>query len=96
MLERIKGLADKSETTLAQLERELRLGNGTIRRWESSPPSVDKLQRVAEYFNVSIDFLLGHEDINSKCNSCYVAGLSDDEKLELLNYAQFLRNKKAK
>jgi transcriptional regulator with XRE-family HTH domain len=47
--------------SLPQLEVELGLGNGTISRWKTSSPNTDKLQRIADYFNVSIDYLLGRE-----------------------------------
>ena len=43
------------------LEKELGFGSGTIARWGSSSPSVDKLQKVADHFNVSIDELIGRE-----------------------------------
>lgn len=48
--------------TVAALERELSFGNGLIRKWDKQSPSVDKLCKVADYFNVSIDFLLGREE----------------------------------
>lgn len=48
------------------LEKELDFGSGTIARWESSSPSVDKLQKVADYFNVSLDELLGREKSRKK------------------------------
>jgi hypothetical protein len=47
--------------SLPQLEVELGLGNGTISRWRSSSPNTDKLQKIADYFNVSMDYLLGRD-----------------------------------
>lgn len=57
----IKKLCEGKNTTFAGLERDLQLGQGTIRKWDTSSPSIDKLQKVANYFNVSIDYLLGNE-----------------------------------
>ena len=37
----------------------------TIVRWDKSSPTTDKLQKVADYFGVSIDYLLGRE-LNEK------------------------------
>lgn len=45
---------------MAGLERELEFCQGTIRKWDSSSPSVDKLQKIADYFNVPVDYLLGN------------------------------------
>lgn len=59
LTERIRRLCIEHGDTLASLERKLDFGNGTIRRWEKTYPSGDKLSKVADYFNVSVDFLLG-------------------------------------
>lgn len=58
LVERIQTLCSSKDTTLIGLEREIGLGRGTIRNWDKNSPSVDKLQKVAQYFNVSTDYLL--------------------------------------
>jgi len=55
---RIQDLCSSKNTTLIGLEREIELGRGTIRNWDKNSPSVDKVQKVAEFFGVSTDFLL--------------------------------------
>lgn len=55
---RIQDLCSSKNTTLIGLEREIGLGRGTIRNWDKNSPSVDKIQKVAEYFGVSTDYLL--------------------------------------
>ena len=40
------------------LEKTLGFGNGTIKKWGESSPSVDKLKKVADYFGVSVDYFL--------------------------------------
>ncbi|MBD5429317.1 helix-turn-helix transcriptional regulator [Lactobacillus sp.] len=62
---RIKDLANEKKISLAQLERELNFSNGIISTWKSSNPSIDKVEKVANYFNVSTDYLLGREKENS-------------------------------
>ena len=62
LVERIRSIAELRELTLAKIERDLGLGNGTIRKWDNNAPSVDKVQKVGEYLNVSIDYLLGRTD----------------------------------
>jgi transcriptional regulator with XRE-family HTH domain len=59
--ERIKNLATLRRVGLPKIEAVLGFGKGTIYRWDENNPSVDKVEKVADYFNVSIDYLLGRE-----------------------------------
>ncbi len=61
LLEKIKYLCDQKNETLASLERKMDFGNGTLRRWDEAIPSGDRLVKVADYFGVSVDYLLGRE-----------------------------------
>ena len=61
MVEEIKRLCKENGTSIKSLERELGFGNGTIRRWDDSRPSFDKIQKVADYFGCSIYDLTGEE-----------------------------------
>lgn len=65
LLDRVKLLIDEKGMTVAELERRAELGNGTLRNWGKSFPSVDKVQRVAKVLNTSIDYLITGEE-NSK------------------------------
>lgn len=58
----IKELARSRKISIAELERKLDLSNGSISKWEKSAPNSDKLQKVADYFQVSTDYLLGRTD----------------------------------
>ncbi|OWW45721.1 Cro/Cl family transcriptional regulator [Enterococcus hirae 88-15-E09] len=48
--------------TRAELERKLDFSAGSLRNWNKSTPSGDKIQKVADYFDVSTDYLLGRTD----------------------------------
>lgn len=62
--ERIKRLCAKKGITIAKLESDLSFGNASIKKWEKmSSPSIDKVVKVATYFDVSIDYLMGRSDI---------------------------------
>lgn len=56
---KIISLIVKNGFTVHSFEKELGFSNGTISRWESSSPPSDKLCKVADYFDISIDSLLG-------------------------------------
>ena len=62
LLEKIKLLASTHQMSLAELERRLDFSNGSLRKWGTSIPSGDKIEKVADYFNVSTDYLLGRTD----------------------------------
>nr|DAM46157.1 MAG TPA: Repressor protein CI [Caudoviricetes sp.] len=56
--DRVKLLADRKKISLPQLEQELGFGNATIVKWDKSTPKADKLKKVADYFNVSMEYLM--------------------------------------
>lgn len=56
--ENVMELCRERNIRVARLEKEAGLGNGTVRGWENSAPSITTLQKVADYFGVTIDFLL--------------------------------------
>lgn len=59
--ETIKALCKMHNISLSKLEKETGLSNGQIARWIVSSPSVKNASKVADYFNVSIDYLVGKE-----------------------------------
>ncbi|OMF98210.1 helix-turn-helix transcriptional regulator [Paenibacillus sp. FSL R7-0337] len=59
IVDNIKNLCSKNGMTIPKLEKELGFGNGTIYNWIKSSPSLEKLQKVASYFKVTIDDLVG-------------------------------------
>lgn len=65
LYEKIKELAARKNISIRQLEEKLGFANATLRRWDQNKPSVDKIQAVAKFFNVSVDYLLGNESTSS-------------------------------
>lgn len=59
LLEKIKSLCEENNTNLTKLEKDCGLANAAIRRWDASTPSAENLAKVADRFNVSVDYLLG-------------------------------------
>lgn len=58
----IKMLCDERKVTFAEVERVIAISNGQIRRWDNASPKSETLAKVADYFNVSTDYLLGRTD----------------------------------
>ena len=61
ILEKIELECKKRNITISALEKELKLGNSTIKGWGKSSPKVSNLKKVADYFDVTVDELLGGE-----------------------------------
>ena len=66
---RIKELCEQRNITIQRLETSLGFGKSTIKKWEESSPSADKIIKIADYFGVSTDYLLGVTDIQSPIKS---------------------------
>lgn len=62
VLERVKLLADDYGISIPELEKKLGFGNGSVYKWGKSMPSADKLSAIADYFNVTTDYLLGRTE----------------------------------
>jgi hypothetical protein len=58
LFENIKSLCTLKGISIPKLEKELGFGRGSIYNWEKSSPSIDKVEKVAKYFGVSINRVL--------------------------------------
>jgi transcriptional regulator with XRE-family HTH domain len=58
LTERIKMLAEPMHMTFASIERDIGIGRGTIRKWDQNCPAADKLLKVANLLNTTMDFLM--------------------------------------
>lgn len=58
MYNKIKALCDTKKISIAALEKEVGLSNGTISKWKNSSPTVDSLKLVADYFKKTVDYFL--------------------------------------
>lgn len=56
--ENVKALCEKKNLSISALEKKANLGNGVIRGWKTSSPTVANLQAVAKVLNVKVDKLL--------------------------------------
>lgn len=59
LVKNISNLCDKNGISLTKLESLTGLHN--IYRWDNATPSFDKVAKVADYFGVSVDSIIGRE-----------------------------------
>lgn len=62
LVEKIRMLCNEKKITIAELERKLNFASSSIRKWDTQSPSSERLQKVADYFDVSTDYLLGRTE----------------------------------
>ena len=69
--QQIKSLRKEYKMSQAELAKQLKVTQQAIGKWETgkSTPDSDTLQKLAEIFRTSVDFLLGRETAVSVANS---------------------------
>lgn len=105
MLEsRLKALRIESGKTQEAVSEMLNIARGTYAHYELGKrrPDYDTLLKFADFFNVTIDYLLGRSDnsairesmpeYSSSC-SIDVSGLPEEAVLQVKEYVEFLRQK---
>jgi len=66
LYENISKLCTDEKTTITELERELKFGNGTIHNWKTKQATLEKAISVAAWFGVSIDDLVSENRLPTK------------------------------
>lgn len=61
--DRIKELAEKRGKSLPAVSADLKFSDNLFYRWKTSNPKASDLAKVADYFHVTVDYLLGREEI---------------------------------
>ena len=79
--ERIKLLAKKQGKSLQKVSSDLGFGDNYLYTLKKQKPKSDSLEKLADYFHVSVDYLLGREDIKPITEPIDLAELanSDDD-----------------
>lgn len=75
--ERIQTKATEKGISIKKLEQEVGIGNGVIKRWNTSSPQCNKLLLVANYLQISIEWLITGKITNE---------LTENEKELLKNF----------
>lgn len=60
--ETIKTLCKERGIAVTALEKELGFGRGSIGKLRNSQTSAERLQKIADYFNVTVDYLVNGPD----------------------------------
>ncbi|EAE5741420.1 helix-turn-helix transcriptional regulator [Listeria monocytogenes] len=104
LLDRIKELCKKRSISVKMLEENLNFPSNTIYQWKKRTPGIDKLQKVADYFGVSLDYLLGRTTVMSISQNPALdtiaahidPGASTEELEEIIAYIEEKRKEHSK
>lgn len=97
----LKKLRDESNLTQSELANKLNITRSSLSLYElgKRTPDFNTLSKIADFFNVSADYLLGRTNVRNNVET-FVAhtddDLSDEAKAELENFKDYLRNKYSK
>lgn len=61
-LDIVKKMCKENNTTIAQMERDIGISKGASYKWNNSKPSLNIINKIANYFGVSVDFLMNGEE----------------------------------
>ena len=81
IFERIKELSKKRNISVKELALQLGFSENLFYRWKTTNPKAEDLAKVADYFNVSVDYLLGREEATFE-KMTNIRKKSDDELKE--------------
>lgn len=60
--EKIKELAKEKGVTITGLEKELGFARGSLSKIDKNKPSIDRLEKLSNYFNIRIDFFIEDDE----------------------------------
>ena len=81
MKERVKQLCKEKGVSMNAAESEMRLAKGYISKLDNSNPNQKTLQKMSDYFGVSVEFLIsGKEDSREQ----KITSLSQTEELDIM------------
>lgn len=102
-----KIFADRLDTLIAEKKQEsglnhkeiaaaLGIGDGTLSEWcsDNKTASIDALPKIAEYFNVSADWLIGLSDVRTRNES--IQGIHESIGLSAKSIIKLQRDKRIK
>ncbi len=94
-IERFETLRNSKGLSTSQLLKELHLASGAFATWKSrgTIPNGDILAKIADYFNVSTDYLLGKTEVRNyeeTARKCMLR--TPEEEQELNEYLEQVHN----
>ncbi|VMZ08378.1 phage transcriptional regulator, Cro/CI family [Streptococcus pneumoniae] len=87
-LEKIKELAKKRGIPLTKLEESLGYSTNYFYTLKTKTPNSERLQQIADYFNVSTDYLLSRTDNPAIAGDDTISGYTSDDLRKMAENAK--------
>ena len=80
LLDRVKLLCKENGISQGKMEKEIGISNGASSKWRTSSPSMEILQKLSNYFNVSLEYLTTGEEKAENASALSTRNERDIEK----------------
>lgn len=101
LFDRVKKLSDERGENLKTVALNMGLSENAFYKWKKQSPKSETLQKVADYFNVSTDYLLGRTENKYIYEPDTIAAHHDgedwteEELEEIERFKEFVRMKRS-
>lgn len=81
MLERLKSLREQAGISQKRLAESIGVSQQSVNKYENHniEPDIETLIHIADYFDTSVDYLIGHSDIDHRIEHLQPYDLNDTE-----------------
>ena len=96
MLENLKELRKATKTTQNELAEAIGVSQQSINKYENHniEPDIETLVRIADYFSTSVDYIVGHTDIDRRIEPMEAFDLNPDEARVIASYRRLTPNQR--
>ena len=96
MLENLKKLREEAGISQKTLAEAVGVSQQSINKYENHniEPDIDTLIRIADYFNTSVDYLIGHTNIRRMIEAVYSYQLNEVESNMIDGYRKLTEKQK--
>ena len=93
LYEQIRDIAKTKGYSVNKLEQELGFARSSINKFNKNKPSIDKLQQIADFLDVSVDYLTTGDDNQQREQTLFTARDERDIKKSLDKFMESLETK---
>ena len=96
MLENLRKLREEASVSQKQLAESIGVSQQSINKYENHniEPDIETMIRIADYFNTSVDYLIGHTNLRRKIEATHAYELNTDERCVIEAYRKLSRKQK--
>lgn len=97
MLENLKKLREAAGTTQSALAAAIGVSQQSINKYEnhSIEPDIETLKRMADFFDTTIDYIVGRSECRYKPENMQKYALNDDEAALMRSYRRLTSQQRA-